>query len=243
MKKIIYLTVFVFIGFTTFSQSILRVSRYNNIGLVQTGPLNNGIFTIGKSVTSASNPNNGSWSLEYLPAHSSPGLNIWKPWPTSQWGNFKMYIRDNGNVGINCDGDNLYRLKVNGSIFTLSGTITGSDQRYKTKVEKMDNSLETLLKINTYSYKFIQPEPAVAKNPENLEEKVHPALDFDKSIHYGVIAQEIQTILPDLVIEDDNGYLGVNYTELIPLLIGAVQEQNKQIVELQNEVKSLKQKQ
>lgn len=39
-----------------------------------------------------------------------------------------------------------------------------------------------------------------------------------------MIAQELQEIYPDLVIESDDGYLAVNYTEIIPLLIRSVQE-------------------
>ncbi len=42
--------------------------------------------------------------------------------------------------------------------------------------------------------------------------------------HYGVSAQELQNIFPDLVREGQDGYLTVNYTELIPLLLRAIQE-------------------
>ena len=42
--------------------------------------------------------------------------------------------------------------------------------------------------------------------------------------HYGLIAQDLQRIYPDLVYENDNGYLSVNYTELIPLLIQSIKE-------------------
>ena len=42
--------------------------------------------------------------------------------------------------------------------------------------------------------------------------------------HYGLIAQELQKIYPDLVVEDEEGYLSVNYVEIVPLLIRSIQE-------------------
>ena len=56
-----------------------------------------------------------------------------------------------------------------------------------------------------------------------------------------LLAQEVQKLYPELVQEDGNGYMSVNYMELIPLLVNAVQElsakvdaQDKQIKELQS---------
>ena len=42
--------------------------------------------------------------------------------------------------------------------------------------------------------------------------------------HYGLIAQELQEIYPDLVVESQDGFLAINYLEIIPLLIRSVQE-------------------
>lgn len=53
--------------------------------------------------------------------------------------------------------------------------------------------------------------------------------------HYGLIAQDLQKIYPDLVYEDANGYLSIEYTGLIPLLIQSIKE-------LKNEVETLKTK-
>ena len=51
--------------------------------------------------------------------------------------------------------------------------------------------------------------------------------------HYGLIAQELQELYPDLVHEGQDGYLGVNYVELVPVLIRAIQELKQQVDELQ----------
>ena len=45
-----------------------------------------------------------------------------------------------------------------------------------------------------------------------------------KNKHYGLIAQELQMIYPNLVTENQDGYLAINYTEIIPLLIRSIQE-------------------
>ncbi|MBP8945789.1 MAG: tail fiber domain-containing protein [Paludibacteraceae bacterium] len=56
-----------------------------------------------------------------------------------------------------------------------------------------------------------------------------------KKKHYGVIAQELQQIYPELVYEDADGYLSVDYIGLVPLLIQSVKE-------LKSEIETLKQK-
>jgi hypothetical protein len=57
-------------------------------------------------------------------------------------------------------------------------------------------------------------------------------LDTSKK-HYGVIAQELQELFPTLVDEDQDGYLGVNYVELVPVLVCAIQELKAQVDALQ----------
>jgi hypothetical protein len=49
---------------------------------------------------------------------------------------------------------------------------------------------------------------------------------------YGVVAQELQTVAPQFVHTCDDGMLGVNYVELVPLLIASVQRLKKQVERL-----------
>lgn len=55
--------------------------------------------------------------------------------------------------------------------------------------------------------------------------------DDPERVHVGVIAQDVQKVLPEAVkiIDEENGYLGVTYNSLITLLIEAVKEQQQQI--------------
>ena len=52
--------------------------------------------------------------------------------------------------------------------------------------------------------------------------------------HYGLIAQELKEIYPNLVTESQDGYLAINYTEIIPLLIRSIQELNAKVEQYEN---------
>jgi hypothetical protein len=56
----------------------------------------------------------------------------------------------------------------------------------------------------------------------------------------GVLAQEIKQVFPELVSEDDNEMLAVNYQGLVPVLINAIKEQNNKISNQQFEIDRLK---
>jgi len=50
----------------------------------------------------------------------------------------------------------------------------------------------------------------------------------------GVIAQEVQSVLPEVVMERESGYLAVDYVKLVPVLIQAVKELSARVKELEN---------
>jgi len=58
--------------------------------------------------------------------------------------------------------------------------------------------------------------------------------------HYGLIAQELQLLYPDLVYEGDDGHLSINYTGIIPLLIQSIKELKTEVDELKNSDLSVK---
>ena len=55
----------------------------------------------------------------------------------------------------------------------------------------------------------------------------------------GIIAQEIQEVLPEAVRKRRDGHLAVDYTKIIPLLIEGIKDQQKQIDELQTRIEKL----
>lgn len=114
--------------------------------------------------------------------------------------------------------------KVNGSFYATTVTQT-SDARLKANVTGINEY--ALLKIRELRpVQFNWLEEALEDDDDNK----HLSEDTDfKRKHYGFLAQEVQKLYPELVYADAEGYLGINYTELIPLLIQSVQELSEKV--------------
>ena len=107
-------------------------------------------------------------------------------------------------------------LTVNGRMRTDNIT-ESSDIRYKTNIEKIGGALDKVKMIEGVSYFW---------KKDSLKTK--------KDI--GVIAQELEKVLPELVDTDEAGYKSVRYSHLVPVLVEAIKEQQKQIETLKAEV-------
>lgn len=57
---------------------------------------------------------------------------------------------------------------------------------------------------------------------------------------HGVIAQEVQKEFPEMVEMQENGYLAVDYIQLIPVIIESIKELNNKVENLNEIVKDLK---
>jgi len=107
-----------------------------------------------------------------------------------------------------------------------------SDKRLKDNITPIKSPLKKLLKIGGYNFEWNDKGPDWVKdeyfgNPSGSLKDV------------GVIAQEIQPILPEAVKQRKDGYLSVKYEKIIPLLIEAVKEQQTQIEELKTQINQL----
>ena len=102
-------------------------------------------------------------------------------------------------------------LIVNGAIFNPS------DLNLKEKIENIPNSkIEDLLNLEPIEYKF--------KN------------DITKRIRYGLIAQDVEKIYPELINNNNLGYKAVNYIDLIPMLLLKMKYMQKEIDELREQI-------
>jgi hypothetical protein len=63
--------------------------------------------------------------------------------------------------------------------------------------------------------------------------------DAYKGHDVGVIAQEIEEVLPELVTTRDTGYKAVKYEKIVPLLIESIKENTKKIKELEEEINQI----
>ena len=60
------------------------------------------------------------------------------------------------------------------------------------------------------------------------------------SLDSGIIAQDVQKVLPQLVKERNDGWLGVRHDRLVGLLVEAIKDQQDQIDEMKDQIKELK---
>lgn len=97
-----------------------------------------------------------------------------------------------------------------------------SDQRFKTNIQELQASLNKTLQLRPVRYSLLN---------SNLERGPNQDIGF--------IAQELEMIIPEAVTTDDSGNKLVNYSTVIPILTGAIQEMSVQINELTELVKVL----
>ncbi len=180
--------------------------------------------------------NYGTWGIEQW----NNGLNLWKPWPCPNSGNYKVFIRDdNGFVGIGKIPS--YMLDVNGDIATYGTLRISSDARLKTNINSLTNCMVKINKLNGKSYHKIIPKIKINLNDIKDSLKYKTALSESQrvvkdnnSIQLGLLADEVKQVLPELVDVDSSGYLTVDYIGLIPVIIEALKEQNL-VIDSQNE--------
>jgi len=101
-----------------------------------------------------------------------------------------------------------------GRVTAVSEDVPPSDKRLKKNINPLGSSLNKVLDMQPAQYEW--------KDPKR------------EGISYGLIAQELAKIYPQLVKKRSDGYFGINYMELIPVLVKAIQEQQQEIDILKN---------
>lgn len=140
----------------------------------------------------------------------------------------RIIIQNDGKIGI-ATNTPAHTLQVNGNI-GMTGEILGvSDIRTKKNIKEILYALEKVKSLRAVSYEY--------KDIDELNAPVGPQLGF--------IAQELETILPELVSlsatskseEGEEMHLkGINYVQLIPLLTKAIQQQDNNIQEIEHKL-------
>ena len=179
----------------------------------------------------------------YFDAGSAPGAGLFF---RVGGGQPRMAVIDNGNVGIGT-GSPTEKLEVAGNI-KASGTVTSSDKRLKSDVNKFQYGLAEVVRLNPVS--FIYNGQGGTNNGE---------------YHVGLVAQELQKITPELVEEfthktlsvatlekeaevlKEETFLQIRDSEIKYLLVNAIKEQQTlidsqldMINELSDEVEALR---
>jgi len=148
----------------------------------------------------------------------------------------KMFLSNAGNVGIGTTAPS-YLLHVNGTAYAAGAAGALSDERHKDKIATLAISgLDTVAKLRAVSF--------VWKDPRD---------EGMKGLQIGFIAQEVEKVLPEVVLTEPNEEKtkGLKYNEIIPVLTKAIQElkaekdaelasKNAEIKELQQQISEIK---
>ncbi len=148
-----------------------------------------------------------------------------------------LMVKIGGNVGIGLTNP-VQKLDVNGTIHASnlnsgaaplscdsSGNIikTPSDKRLKKNIRKIEHALGKVMKLRGVAFDW--------KKEANMGVST-----------YGLIAQEVRHVLPELVTQSEKGMLGVNYPNMVAVLIEAIKEQQNQMLSLKKEFDKLNKK-
>ena len=125
-----------------------------------------------------------------------------------------------------------FEIKTNGyayfgSYYVYNGAFRLSDVRLKENIKPITNATNLLMGLNGMTY--------------NLKSDKFKSTVVSKRTSYGLIAQDVQKIIPDLVLETDDSTktLAIDYEGLIPILIEALKEQQAQVKELKSSIENL----
>jgi len=138
-----------------------------------------------------------------------------------------LFWESAGRFGITMQGTQ--RFRFDSSTFLANGDVVGfynsfSDIRLKTNIIKLENSLDKVCKMNGVQYELIK----------------------NKGVkHFGFIAQDVEEIIPEVVVEhemigEDEKYKTIRYTEIIPYLVESIKELKTQIDILKEELSQYK---
>ena len=103
-----------------------------------------------------------------------------------------------------------------GAYFQTPAPVTFSDRRLKTRIEQLEKPLSKVSQLRGVYFSWVSDEES--------------GLTLDERRHVGLIAQDVQAVLPEVVHEmsavtpHGESYLGVNYAEMVPLLLEAIRE-------------------
>jgi fibronectin-binding autotransporter adhesin len=118
-------------------------------------------------------------------------------------------------------------VNVMGTVYTPSGTVQTSDRRLKSQIQPLSDSLSKVKSLRGVYYRWAVP--------------VQDGCWFDDRRHVGLMAQDVQQVLPEAVkpLPGKDDYLGIDYPLLVPLLLEAIKELESKVQVLDKTIDSL----
>jgi hypothetical protein len=131
-------------------------------------------------------------------------------------------VRINSSLGVNVNASGTAgRADFANDVVAYST----SDKRLKENIKPLDSALDKVLQISGVEFDW-----------KELTEEEKKTIHGNEGHDVGVIAQEIEEVLPEVVTERDTGYKAVKYEKIVPLLIEAIKEQQQQINKLEEKL-------
>jgi hypothetical protein len=142
-------------------------------------------------------------------------------------------------------GDSVYAGYFDGNLVYTGSFYKVSDRMFKTNLQPCDGALDKVLALEPRKYTY--------------DHSQRDGISLPHGEHYGLIAQEVEEVFPELVgdlyhpakpalrgndpeIGESFGYKGINYIELIPILVQAIKEQQETITAHQQTIDDLRAK-
>jgi len=143
----------------------------------------------------------------------------------NETGSNKLYISntDTDYPLIYGEFDN-QNITINGTLYAT--LVSLSDARFKKNILPLESSLEKIDALEGVSYEWKTEE--------------YSGKGFQKGRQIGLIAQDVEKVLPELVYTDSKGYKAIAYDKVVPVLIEAVKELQKTVDEQQKMIGQLK---
>ena len=100
-------------------------------------------------------------------------------------------------------------------------SFAASDERLKDDISLIDNPLGKIMSLDAIEFNW------------NSNQETHEGHDI------GLIAQQVESVAPEIVSERMDGYKGIKYEKMVPLLVGAIKEQQQTIKSLEKRLDDL----
>lgn len=159
----------------------------------------------------------GPWTPEATTEHRHCAIMV-------QYGSGSLFTPVNTTFYVSSSGIIYSRaLTSNGAVYSNNGRLTNvnpSDEFLKENITPLTYGLNEIVQLNPVKYNFIKSDP------NNVY--------FDDSTKIGLLAQEVESVVPEIV-KSDHGVKGMDTLSLIPVLINSIKELKNEIDALKNQ--------
>lgn len=219
----------------------------------------NGHFTMG-SIYSREYSNNSLLNLYVHPSTPSSVLTIFYNIGFDYGDAVKIYSNRHTDVAyvvrdISKGGDEMtFFVNGDGSVYSKGSLLTASDESYKRNINSLNNGLNIIRQIRGVTYELNEQVEEAKTNDISTTNNIQNNVSLDTLSAYvqspvpveiinkiksekrrkktGFIAQELEEVFPEAVYTLPNGKKAIAYSEIIPLLVEAIKEQQNEIDEM-----------